>query len=93
MKRSFQGYTRIVKSFNRGSDGRIRDVGIEYFTFNEATKRETLRPVMNIVMLHPVDELGIMQEICPIGSIADCLVVECNACPRTRMIFLRYLSS
>ena len=31
----------IVKSVNRGSDGRIRNVGIEYLDFNEATKRET----------------------------------------------------
>ena len=61
----------MVKSVNRGNDGRILDVGIEYLHFNEVSTRETRRPVRNIVMLHPVDEVGIMQELAEIPSIAD----------------------
>ena len=54
-------------------------MGIEYLNSNEATKRETRRPVRNILMLHPIDELGIMQEIGQIGSIADLKLAKANS--------------
>ena len=44
-------------------DGLIREVIIEYQNFNEKTKRTTRRGVRDIVVIHPVDEIGIAAEL------------------------------
>ena len=53
----------IVKSVLVGRDGRIRSVEIEYQNHNEKTKRQTKRGVRDLVVIHPVDELGISREL------------------------------
>ena len=45
------------------SDGKIREVEVEYHNYNENIKRRTNRGVREIVVIHPIDELSIMQEL------------------------------
>ena len=44
-------------------DLKIRQVEIEYQNVNEGTKRRTTRGVREIVVIHPVDELGLVREL------------------------------
>ena len=53
-------------------DLKIRQVEIEYQNVNEGTKRRTTRGVREIVVIHPVDELGLVRELNPLAdSISD----------------------
>ena len=53
----------IVVTTVESRDGLIREVIIEYQNFNEKTKRTTRRGVRDIVVIHPVDEIGIAAEL------------------------------
>ena len=53
----------IVKTTIEGRDGLVREVVIEYQNRNEQTKRTTRRCVRDIVVIHPIDEIGIMAEL------------------------------
>ena len=53
----------IVISVSVGKDERVRRVEIEYQNHNEQTKRSTKRGVRDIVVIHPIDELGISNEL------------------------------
>ena len=53
----------IVISVSAGKDERVRRVDIEYQNHNEKTKRSTKRGVRDIVVIHPIDELGISKEL------------------------------
>ena len=44
-------------------DGKIREVEVEYRNYNENIKRRANRDVQEIVVIHPIDELSIMQEL------------------------------
>ena len=57
----------LVKSVEVGRDQKIRTVIIEYQNHTEQIKRDTRRTVREIVIVHPVDELGIIREL---GEIA-----------------------
>ena len=61
----------IVKSIEIGRDRKIRSVIVEYTNHNEFVKRETKRAVREIVVVHPVDELGIIREIGEIATRVD----------------------
>ena len=60
-----------VKSVVIGRDGLIRKVYVKYRNFKEHTDRETFRSVRELVVIHGVDELNIVQELGLIASIAD----------------------
>ena len=47
----------IVKSVNKGRDGRVRSIEVEYQNHNEKIKRITIRGVRDIVVIHKADEL------------------------------------
>ena len=47
----------------QGRDGLIREVIVEYRNHNEQTKRTTRRGVPDIVVIHPVEEIGIAAEL------------------------------
>lgn len=53
----------IIKKVYPGKDGRIRAVDVEYQNSGENVKRTTKRGVRELVMIHPVDELGIFYEL------------------------------
>ena len=54
---------RIVAITVVGSDGKIRVVEIEYQNHSENFKRRTKRGVRDIVVVHPVEEIGISKEL------------------------------
>ena len=53
----------IVCDLKVSRDLKIRQVEIEYQNVNEGTKRRTSRGVREIVVIHPVDELGLVREL------------------------------
>ena len=53
----------IVKSVNISKDGLIRTAEIEFQNHSENTKRTTTRGVRDIVVIHPVDEVGMNKEL------------------------------
>ena len=55
-------YGIIVTTFE-GRDGLIREVDIEYQNHNENTKRSTRRGVRDVVVIHPIEEIGIAAEL------------------------------
>ena len=57
----------IVKDVEVSRDQKIRKVLVEYVNSNETVRRETRRSVRELVVIHPVDELGIVREL---GEIA-----------------------
>ena len=61
----------IVKETELSRDGKIRAVSIEYCNFKEKSKRVTRRSIREIVMIHPVDEVSILQELGEIAKLAD----------------------
>ena len=44
-------------------DGLVREIIIEYKNHNENTKRTMQRGVRDIVVIHPVEEIGIAAEL------------------------------
>ena len=53
----------IVCSVNRGDDGHIRRVEIGYQNSSENLKRTTQRGVRDIILIHPIDELDIYEQL------------------------------
>ena len=53
----------IVVSLKPSKDGRIRTVEIEYQNAAEKVKRITTRGVRELVVIHPVDEIGLSSEL------------------------------
>ena len=53
----------IIQSLKHSKDGLVREVVIEYQNNNENVKRLTTRGVREIVVIHPVDELGLVREL------------------------------
>ncbi len=53
----------IVESIVESSDGLVRVVEVQYQNFSENTKRTTKRGVRELVVIHPVDELSIQEEL------------------------------
>ena len=61
----------LVTSVSAGRDGVIRKVNVRYRNQNENVDRETCRSTRQLVMIHPVDELSLMQELGEVASAAD----------------------
>ena len=57
------GQYGIVVSVQQSSDNVIRKVKVKYQNANENVDRETFRSVRQLVMIHPVDEIDIIQEL------------------------------
>ena len=53
----------MVSKVYPGNDGLIRSVDVDYQNHNENVRRTTKRGVRNLVVIHPVDEIGISQEL------------------------------
>ena len=68
----------IVKSAEPGRDGIIRKAILKYRNHTETFDRETCRAVRQLVVIHCVDELNIIQELGKIATIADMKKVLCG---------------
>ena len=53
----------VISSTIEGKDGLIRTAVVEYHNHNEKIKRTTRRSVRDLVVIHPINELGIMKEL------------------------------
>ena len=53
----------IIQNLKHGMDGLVREVVVEYQNYNENVKRLTTRGVRELVVIHPVDELGLVREL------------------------------
>ena len=53
----------IVVTTYLGQDGRIRTEDVQYQNHNENVKRKTKRGVRELVVIHPIDEIGISAEL------------------------------
>ena len=53
----------VIKDRKVSRDGKIREIEIEYQNSNESVKRTTRRGVRDVVLVHPVDELGIIRTL------------------------------
>ncbi len=58
----------IVDSVEPSRDGKIRKVHLKYRNSNEGTDRVTYRSTRSLIMIHPIDELSVMEEM---GRIAE----------------------
>ena len=61
----------LIDEVEIGKDGKIRTVMVKYHNGNENFPRITRRAVRELVMIHPVDELSIMEELGEVATFAD----------------------
>ena len=61
----------MVATTYEGRDGLIRAVDVEYQNVGETTKRRTKRGVRELVVIHPVDEIGISRELYELANGTD----------------------
>ena len=57
----------------KGRDGKIRRVSVTYRNHNEDIDRVTKRAVRQIVMIHPIDEINIIEELGKIANASDAM--------------------
>ena len=53
----------LVTALYESKDGPVRTVLVEYQNHNENVNRTTKRSVRDLVVIHPIDELGMMKEL------------------------------
>ena len=58
----------MVESVEPGRDGKIRKVHVKYRNSSEEMDRLTYRSTRSLIMIHPVDEICVMEEL---GKIAE----------------------
>ena len=61
----------IVKSINISKDGLIRKAVVEYQNASENVKRNTNRSTRELIVIHPIDELDLINELGTIGMKYD----------------------
>ena len=61
----------MVESVEEGRDGKIRKVHVRYRNSTEETDRLTYRSTRSLIMIHPVDELDLMEEMGQVASKVD----------------------
>ena len=53
----------MIESIEQERDGKIRKVHVKYRNSSEETDRLSYRSTRSLVMIHPVDELNVMEEL------------------------------
>ena len=53
----------IITDIKVSRDGKIRQVEVEYQNYSEKSKRRTNRGTREVVVIHPVEELGLLREL------------------------------
>ena len=61
----------IVDSIELGRDNKVRKVHVRYRNASENVDRFTFRSARSIVVIHPVDEINVMQQLGQIASEVD----------------------
>ena len=61
----------MVHEIERGKNGLIRKALIKYRNNTENVDRFTWRSVRQLVIIHPVDELSLMEELAAIANYVD----------------------
>ena len=61
----------MVEGVELGKDGIIRTVKVKYQNSTEAHHRSTRRAVRELVMIHPIDELNLNEELGKVSTYAD----------------------
>ena len=61
----------MIEAVDHGRDGRVRKVLVRYRNHSEDTDRTTYRSARSLVVIHPVDEINIIQELGQIASEVD----------------------
>ena len=61
----------MISDLPRSSDDKIRKVTVRYRNSTEAADRFTNRAVRQLIVIHPVDELNMMEELGQIATFAD----------------------
>ena len=61
----------MIEAVEHGRDGRVRKVLVRYRNHSEDTDRTTYRSARSLVVIHPVDEINIIQELGQIASEVD----------------------
>ena len=69
----------IVSALHESKDNIVRFVDVSYQNHNENVKRVTKRGVRELVVIHPVDELGLSRELHDIASTCMGRVCLCNS--------------
>ena len=63
----------MVETIHRGRDGVIRKADVRYRNASETNNRTTSRSVRSLIVIHPVDEIDVIQEL---GEIAVQVDIE-----------------
>ena len=58
----------IVTSVSFSKDGKIRKVEVEYTNPTENVKRKTIRGTRDLIVIHPVEELGLSKELSDLAN-------------------------
>ena len=53
----------MISDLKRSRDGKIRQIDIQYVNASEKTKRFTTRGAREVVVIHHIDELGLLREL------------------------------
>ena len=61
----------MISDLPRSSDDKIRKATVRYRNSTEAVDRFTNRAVRQLIVIHPVDELNMMEELGQIATFAD----------------------
>ena len=66
----------IIHQVEKGKDGLIRKALVKYRNHNEKSDRFTWRSVRQLVIIHPVDEINLMDELSKMNN----YIVHSAAC-------------
>ena len=79
-EKEYAGYYQygMIKKIEVGKDGKVRSAIVEYQNHNEDSKRESRRAIRDLVMVHPIDELGLIREIGEIATWVDIFKSRCD---------------
>lgn len=61
----------IICDLKVSRDHKIRQIEIEYQNVNESTKRRTTRGTREVVVIHPVNELGLVRELNTLAAVTS----------------------
>ena len=67
----------IVIALHKSKDNLVRSVDVQYQNHTENVKRVTKRGVREIVVIHPVEELGVSKELYQLASNSTCNTCTC----------------
>ena len=61
----------IIDSVDKSRDNSVRSANVRYRNHNEEFDRTTRRSIRQLIVIHRVDELDIVHELCQIATITD----------------------